>query len=163
MDKTLQLMGVHIAESNVTLALDLDPVLPVVEADENQICQVLRNVIINALQAMPSGGHITIETKPGANRGAELWIHDNGTGIAPDKLDRIFVPFFTTKTKGTGLGLAVVRKIVENHGGRVVVRSQVGEGTSFGILLPERGVTQIVIPEAETVDRNVLRGGDLKE
>lgn len=163
MDKTLQLMGVHIAESNVTLALDLDPVLPVVEADESQICQVLRNVIINALQAMPSGGHIIVETKPGANRGAELWIHDNGMGIAPDKLDRIFVPFFTTKTKGTGLGLAVVRKIVENHGGRVVVRSQVAEGTSFGVLLPERGITQIVIPEAETVDRNVSRGGDLKE
>jgi PAS domain S-box-containing protein len=160
-EKTLQLMGVHIAENNVSLAMKLDQDLPNVEADENQICQVLRNVIINALQAMPSGGHITIETKPGANRGAELWVHDNGMGIAPEKLEKIFIPFFTTKTKGTGLGLSVVRKIVENHGGRVVVRSQVSEGTSFGVILPERGVTQIIIPEAETVDRNVSRGGDL--
>ncbi|MDO8585470.1 MAG: GAF domain-containing protein [Armatimonadota bacterium] len=152
-EKTLQLMSVHIAESNVALKSELSEDLPEIEADGNQITQALRNVIINALQAMPSGGELTVETKPSPGRGAELWVHDTGVGIAADKLDRIFVPFFTTKTKGTGLGLSVVRKIVENHGGRAVVRSAPQEGTSFGIILPLHGVTPIAVPEADAADR----------
>ncbi|MDO8682061.1 MAG: GAF domain-containing protein [Armatimonadota bacterium] len=156
-EKTLQLMNIDIAEHNAVLKMRLAENLPIVQADENQIVQVLRNVIINALQSMPDGGELVIETKPASGRGGvELWLYDTGVGIAPDKLDRIFIPFFTTKTKGTGLGLSVVRKIVENHGGRVIVRSQPGQGTSFGILLPIDGAIRTVIPEAEMVDRNVL-------
>lgn len=154
-DKTFQLMNVHIAQNNVTVKQNLGKDVPEIKADESQVEQVLRNVIINALQAMPGGGELTIETKPApGGGGAEIWVHDTGTGIPADKLDNIFVPFFTTKTKGTGLGLSVVRKIVENHGGRVIVHSTANLGTSFGIVLPITGATPPVVPEADLTDRN---------
>jgi len=153
-EKTLQLMNVHISDSRVSVTQRLAEGLPEIQADEKQINQALRNVIINGIQAMPSGGEMTIETKPLAARsGVELWVHDTGVGISEERLDKIFIPFFTTKTKGTGLGLSVVRKIVENHGGRVAVRSVVNQGTSFGLILPATGASQAAVPEPDSFHR----------
>ena len=123
--------------------LDLSPV----EADEGQLSQVCQNLTINASQAMPNGGTITIRA---ANRTlsldeipslppgdyVEILFHDHGTGIAPEHLSRIFDPYFSSKSTGSGLGLAISYSIIKNHDGLISVRSELGQGTTFSILLP---------------------------
>lgn len=155
--KTLQLMALQINDSRVEVYEDLSADLPLINADEKQLEQVLRNIILNALQAMPSGGNIEISSAPlqGRREGVELTVKDTGTGIPQDKLERIFIPFFTTKTKGTGLGLSVVQKIVENHGGRVEVFSEAEEGTTFKLTFPEQSVSPLVqMREGDTKGRD---------
>lgn len=151
--KTLQLMIMHIGESGSTAVEDLAGDLPLIQADGKQLEHALRNMILNSLQAMPAGGAITIRTRSVAGQGVALSVDDTGSGIAEEKLNSIFVPFFTTKTKGTGLGLSIVQKIVENHGGRIDVASVVGEGTSFKIVLPLASAARLSAPEAETTVR----------
>lgn len=153
-DKTLQLMSVHITDNNVVVKENLGKDLPEIQADEKQLEQILKNMIINSLQAMPEGGALTVQTGPAANGGVYLSVTDSGVGIPPEKLERIFVPFFTTKTKGTGLGLSVVQKIVENHGGKIEVSSEEGKGTTFTITLPQMG---IYTAQAEEVDQTSER------
>jgi two-component system sensor histidine kinase HydH len=155
-EKTLQLMSVHIAENNATVKDKLSADISEIQADQKQIEQVLRNMILNAIQAMPSGGELTIETRRAASGGVELWVQDTGAGISQENLERIFLPFFTTKARGTGLGLSVVRKIVENHGGRVIVRSDAGKGCSFGVILPAAGA-----PPRATLEGEDIKGGPL--
>lgn len=108
---------------------------PVVKADPNYLKQVLLNLILNGLQAMPEGGTLTIETavRDGKMR---LTVSDTGVGIEPENLARIFEPYFTTKTDGSGLGLAIARRIVEGHGGTIDVTSRAGNGSRFEIVLP---------------------------
>lgn len=128
-----------------------------VPVDEDEVRQVLVNLMENACQAMTSGGTLTVGTKthpplqrggcpPGSSGGqgefAEIVIGDTGCGIPQEHLGKIFAPFFTTKSRGTGLGLAVVKKIIERHQGTIDVTSKVGEGTQFRIRLPLRGVPQ---------------------
>jgi signal transduction histidine kinase len=128
----------------------LDPHLPLISADVNQIQQILINLFMNASDAIgKAGGTITVVTAPadrtwnGGNGGSEakdyiqIRITDDGCGIPAQDLNKIFEPFFTTKgQKGTGLGLAVVWGIIEKHSGRIMVESEVGKGTAFTILLP---------------------------
>lgn len=151
--KTLQLMSVHVNDNGVTITERLSRSLPKIQADGKQLEQVLKNLILNSVQAMSEGGSLTITTRPVGNHMVELVVSDTGIGIQDDKLARIFVPFFTTKTKGTGLGLSVVQKIIENHGGSIDVSSVVGKGTTFKISLPIEGAVRIMPPEAETTDR----------
>lgn len=108
-----------------------------------QIEQVLLNLIINARQAMPRGGHLRIEVRPNPQaRVVELRVSDTGVGIPPDRLRLIFEPFYTTKEPdasghgGTGLGLSVCRQIIEQHQGRIRVESLVGKGSTFTLKLP---------------------------
>ncbi|MGI6294851.1 MAG: GAF domain-containing protein [Armatimonadota bacterium] len=138
-NKTLQLMNVHLKNNNVGVQTQLDETIPQIKADEGKLDQVLRNIIINSLQAMPEGGLLTVKTGRAPAGGAYVTVADNGTGISADKLERIFVPFFTTKTKGTGLGLSVVHKIIENHGGTIEVNSETDKGSTFTIVLPADG------------------------
>ena len=98
--------------------------------------QALRNLIGNGVEVMPSGGAVTMKTALGADGAVMIEVGDAGPGIPPDVLDKIFAPFFTTKARGTGLGLAVVRKVMDRHKGRVDVESQVGKGTTFRLYLP---------------------------
>jgi signal transduction histidine kinase len=107
-------------------------------ADGDQLEQVLLNLLSNAVDAMPRGGRIRIRLEREAGR-VVLEIADEGCGIAPEILDRIFDPFFSTKDigKGTGLGLAISYGIIKDHGGDILVRSQPGQGTTFTILLPD--------------------------
>lgn len=162
-DKTLQLMSVHITDSNVIVKEELDPSAPEIQADQDQLEQVLRNIVLNALQAMPGGGVLTVSTGRGPGGGAYMSVTDTGTGIAKENLERIFLPFVTTKTKGTGLGLSVVQKIVENHGGRIEVASELGKGSTFTVFLPQSGVTAAIAGEVDqTLERRVsgdIRGG----
>ena len=115
--------------------------LPFIRANKTEIRQLIWNVLMNAIQSMPNGGWVTIETgkdTPDISAGQflEIKISDNGQGIMENDLGKIFEPFYTTREKGTGLGLAIVNRIVEGHAGKIKVDSRSGEGTTFTIWLP---------------------------
>jgi two-component system, cell cycle sensor histidine kinase and response regulator CckA len=125
--------------TRVRLVMDLDGALPQVCADPNQLRRLLVNLAINARDAMPSGGVLTIETRHVVGEGTvELNVRDTGTGMDEEVRERLFEPFFTTKPagKGTGLGLAAVQTIVSQCGGWIEVDTAPGEGTTFSIGLP---------------------------
>lgn len=127
----------------ISVTRDLDEVPPVM-ANANQIQQVLLNLLINARQAMPSGGELRIRVRFEAeSQIVQLQVRDSGNGISADKLPHIFDPYFTTKSGpdetgkgGTGLGLSACRDIIQAHHGKIRVQSTVGKGTAFTIMLP---------------------------
>ena len=148
---TLRLLGRDALPAHVKIQQDLAQALPQVTMDPEHLKQVLINLVLNAVQAMPQGGEIFITTQvnhlalpaartpSGANRQhaqVVVRVRDTGEGIEPDNLRRIFLPFFTTKAHGTGLGLAISARIVENAGGRIEVASRSGQGTTFTLRLP---------------------------
>ena len=109
--------------------------LPMIEVDEAQITQALLNLLNNSIDAIKEEGKIILRTKK-EDKWVIIEIQDNGCGIPEDVRDRIFEPFFTTKEKGMGLGLSIVKKIVDNHQGIIEIKSNIGEGTVFTIKLP---------------------------
>jgi len=125
------------AKAGVEILRRVEPGLPEVFGDPNQLIQVIVNLAVNAIQAMPKGGRLTVEASTEADMVAFV-VEDEGEGMPPAVRDRIFDPFFTTKGigEGTGLGLAVVHGIVTAHGGIIRVRSEVGKGSRFEALLP---------------------------
>jgi signal transduction histidine kinase len=127
----------RLAAQNVDLVVDLSSALPEAALDYAQIEQVLIALLSNAVEAMRGGGRITITGRT-ADDGRHLLldVSDTGPGIAPDQLKHIFELFFTTKASGTGLGLAVAKRIIERHGGKIAVKSEAGTGTRFTIELP---------------------------
>jgi len=137
--KTLFFVTQHPEARNIHRIKELTRDLPLVWVDEKQMQQVLFNIIINAIQAMAEGGTLTIVSElveTGGTRLVQVQIGDTGKGIAPADLEKIFVPFFTTKTQGTGLGLPICRQLLEQLGGSLTVVSRLGEGTTFTIELP---------------------------
>ena len=134
--------------SRTKFKIDIDEGLCAVEADEGQISQVIQNIVLNADQAMPQGGVVMLKAKniemPGYSnmlplargRYVEIAIQDNGIGIPEELMPKIFDPYFTTKQKGSGLGLATSYSIVKNHGGMINVKSEPGKGSTFYIYLP---------------------------
>ena len=125
------------AKEGIKVIRLLYPELPEVTADPAQMTQVLVNVVVNAIQAMPKGGTLSIQTKA-SDKFVSLIIEDTGIGMEEKVVNQIFLPFYTTKDvgKGTGLGLAVVHGIIASHGGSIQVKSKVGDGTRFEIQLP---------------------------
>lgn len=115
---------------------DLDPGLPMLMADPSQMQQVILNLLLNAMEATPEGGTITVCTRTGRNGTVEVVVGDTGKGLSEEACARIFEPFYTTKPKGSGLGLAITRRLVEQHHGVIEVVSVVGQGTIFTITLP---------------------------
>ncbi|MBI2221746.1 MAG: HAMP domain-containing protein [Acidobacteria bacterium] len=132
--ETLFLINNQVKMQNIQLQSELGDVPPI-EADFGQIRQALVNILINACDAMPSGGTLHIVSR-NAGGSAEVAVRDTGTGIRPEHLKKVFDPFFTTRDKGTGLGLSVVYGIVERHGGTLKIDSTPGEGTTVTITLP---------------------------
>ncbi len=124
----------------VEITLHKDPSLPEVEHDSDQIHQVLLNLLLNALQAIDQKGKIAVTVERQQDT-AVIEVVDNGRGISPELLPNIFRPFFTTKGDGTGLGLSLARRIVEDHQGRIDVTSTVGKGTTFAVILPLQRAT----------------------
>src|SRR5579864_3345866 len=120
---------------SIEISLQKDPSLREVEHDSDQIHQVLLNLLLNALQAIDVNGKIRVSVKQQGTT-AVVEVADNGRGIAPNHLPNIFRPFYTTKGDGTGLGLSLARRIVEDHHGRIDVTSAVGQGTTFAVILP---------------------------
>jgi two-component system, sporulation sensor kinase E len=133
--KTLELLKPELDNRGLNLRTRLAHQLPATPIDPTQIQQVLVNLIKNALQAMTKGGTLTLQTGEGT-LGVWVSVGDTGGGIPQEQINRIFEPFYTTKKKGTGLGLMIVQRIVRAHGGRIELESQVGRGTTFRIWLP---------------------------
>jgi len=119
---------------DIQLNLTSDPVKA--DVDPDRLTQCFLNLFLNALQAMESGGRLTVSSSTGVNGNIAIDIKDNGSGISAEDLSKIFDPYFTTKPKGTGLGLAIAHKIIEAHRGQIKVRSTIGQGTVFSIILP---------------------------
>jgi two-component system sensor histidine kinase FlrB len=160
---SLTLAAHAITKVSVDLRLDLDPRIPSLWCHEGQLKQVCLNLIINAAQAMPAGGVLTISLKPEPDHllglpAVCLTVTDSGPGIDAGFRSRIFDPFFTTKDEGTGLGLAIVHAIVEAHQGRIDVDSVVGRGTSFTIILPHPEPIGLVEREQAPAGNRFLRG-----
>jgi PAS domain S-box-containing protein len=169
--------------SNVSLGLTIDEDLRPVEADEGQIGQVIQNIVMNAVQAMPLGGRLEISARnapparaaelalPAGTGLVEIRVHDQGVGIPAANLPRIFDPYFTTKEKGSGLGLATSYSIVRNHDGAIDVRSEMGKGSTVTVylpasgtareqpaataLLPARGSSRVLVMDDEEIVRTV--------
>lgn len=112
--------------------------LPPIKVDRNHLKQLLLNLVLNGIQAMPDGGTLRLEARP-AGKFLLLTVADTGTGIAPAVLARVFEPYFTTKANGSGLGLAIARRIAEAHGGTISAKSEVDKGSQFEISLPLGG------------------------
>jgi signal transduction histidine kinase len=130
--ETMKLFEAQFAQARVTARAELAPELPTVAADPEQVARALRNLVLNAIDAMPEGGALTVRTMPQGS-GARLEISDSGKGLSQEECERLFTPYYTTKTHGTGLGLAIVQSVVSDHHGRVSVESQPGKGTTFRI------------------------------
>lgn len=154
---TLQFLRPECDSADVSLHVAMDPNLPKVRIDIEHLRQVLINLIQNAVQAMPGGGEIFVETRSqdrfriggNARPWVQISVRDTGPGIPPGLLANVFVPFVTTKQQGTGLGLAISQRIVSEAGGRIDVRSRQGAGTTFAVLLPAEGDAPIDAFEAE--------------
>jgi len=127
----------YFEKEGIELVCVLCPEMPVMTADAGQLTQVLVNLVVNAVQAMPEGGKLIVQTHV-EDRHAVCIVEDTGVGMTEEILDRLFVPFFTTKevNQGTGLGLPVVHGIITAHGGTIDVKSRPGRGTTFIIRLP---------------------------
>jgi signal transduction histidine kinase len=138
-ENTLRLASNQIKLANVKVKGELAANTPPIFVDRRQVEQVFLNIVLNSLDAMPGGGTLTIccDNAQG-NDFISVDFTDTGTGIPEEKISDVFNPFFTTKpdAKGTGLGLAVSLGIIKQHGGDIKVKSQVGEGTTFTVLLP---------------------------
>jgi len=123
-------------QQNVVLEADIDPVLPFIQADRQRLQEALWNLIQNSLQAMPEGGTLRWSAKLQSTNEIRIEIADTGEGIPEENLSKIFDYYFTTREKGTGLGLPLAHKIIQGHGGTIQVRSQLGRGTTFEVILP---------------------------
>ncbi len=119
----------------ITCRLDLDENVQPMEADPELLHRAVSNLVLNAMDAMPEGGTLTLRTR--GDRGKVfIEVSDTGSGMTPEKCERIFTPYYTSKQHGTGLGLAIVQSVISDHGGRVSVRSDQGRGSTFVIELP---------------------------
>jgi PAS domain S-box-containing protein len=134
-NETLKLLRPELENRGLAVKEQLGRDVPEVPLDAGQIQQVLVNLIKNAMQAMTRGGTLTLQTGQGTE-GVWVSVADTGGGIPEEQINRIFEPFYTTKKKGTGLGLMIVQRIVRTHGGRIEIESNVGRGTSFKVWLP---------------------------
>jgi signal transduction histidine kinase len=114
----------------------LNGMLPAILADPDQLVQVFGNIILNAVQAMPDGGQLIVESQVPSPEWVAVSFTDTGGGIPEENLGRLFEPLFTTKAKGIGLGLAMTKTLVEGHGGKIEVESEVGKGSTFTVRLP---------------------------
>ncbi len=135
-ESTLQLLQNQILLQNIKVREQLDENLPEIWVDADQIQQVLVNIALNAIEAMPKGGQLTIKSDPLTDGKISIAITDTGVGIKMENMKNLFDPFFTTKSSGTGLGLAISYGIVQQHGGQIKVHSRVHKGSTFTVILP---------------------------
>jgi signal transduction histidine kinase/NAD-dependent dihydropyrimidine dehydrogenase PreA subunit len=146
LEEALSLEAAQPSFQKVKVLITLDPSLPPTGGDPVQLKEVFLNILSNAVEAMPEGGAVTVSSRflDGAARQIEVMIRDTGQGIPPENLDKIFMPFYTTKKigQGTGLGLAIAYGIVKMHRGAIEVKSKVGEGTAFWVKLPASAPAQ---------------------
>lgn len=129
-------------ESNIKVFITFGKNLPSVNGSPEQIKQALLNLIKNAMQAMPLGGTIFISVAA-VDEGVSIMIKDEGTGISPEKLERLGKPFYSNKEEGSGLGIMISRQIIKNHRGTVTFESEIGKGTIVEVILPSANVSNL--------------------
>jgi two-component system, sporulation sensor kinase E len=134
--ETVDLLSAQAVLYNVQFITDIDSTLPLVFCEPNQLKKVFINIIKNAIEVMPFGGNITITTRKLEKECVQISIHDEGAGIPKEKIKKLGEPFFTTKEQGTGLGLTVSYRIINEHQGKITIESEEGKGTTFYIELP---------------------------
>lgn len=139
----------HATSKPIHIECTKSPDLAMVKHDTGQIHQVILNLVLNAIQALDGAGNITVTVKESDGM-ACVSVEDTGPGIPPETLPNIFRPFFTTKGHGTGLGLSLAKRIVEDHGGTIRVTSTLGRGSKFAVLLPFATVTTLAAREEES-------------
>jgi len=144
-EDAISLMDSQFSKHGIRVVQKLAAEAPDITFDSRQIQQVFVNILLNALQAMPEGGTVTVESSLGdetkeLSRYLSVYISDTGAGIPREHFSKIFDPFFTTKPEGTGLGLSIAHKVLEQHGAQIEIRSRVGQGTMFIIRFPIDGV-----------------------
>ena len=152
LERVLELYANQIETKQITVLREYAHDLPTIQGDGEHLYEAFLNLVTNALEAMGTGGRLTLRTgwsedmdrlpppaRRAPRRGVKVEIEDTGIGIALAEADKIFNPFFTTKEGGTGLGLALAYKIIEDHGGSITFRSSPGVGTTFRLLLPVIG------------------------
>ena len=136
--KVLALLEYRLNRKQVDLQLDLAPDLPEINGDDGLLKEVIMNLLLNSFDAVAENGHIAVKTVLQTDNRVALIVKDDGSGMAPEVLDKIFDPFYTTKPagEGTGLGLSVALGIVEAHGGQIMAQSTPGQGSTFTVVLP---------------------------
>jgi signal transduction histidine kinase len=153
LEKLSSLLSTQASAQKIRVVTDLRLEGTRVRMDRQQLTTAFMNLLLNAIQAMPDGGTLTVRGKVTPDPGSQIshsafriphseiviQVEDTGSGIAPEHLDRLFEPYFTTKEGGTGLGLALAHKIIQEHGGRLGVESRVGLGAVFTVTLPVAG------------------------
>jgi two-component system NtrC family sensor kinase len=136
LDDALLLLGKEVSFHNIEIVKEYDGALPSIEGERNRLESVFLNIILNAVQAMPDGGRLSLKTRRAGEESIEILFADTGTGIEKEDLHKIFDPFFSRKEKGVGLGLSISAQAIRAHGGEISVESRPGEGTTFSIRLP---------------------------
>ena len=145
LEKALTIMGISLQKAGITLKRLYDPSLPHIQGDEAKLLQVFLNIIKNAAESMKRGGRIEITTSPSresfidhgrTKRWVLISIKDTGKGIPEKDINKIFLPFYTQKKSGTGIGLAFTKKVIKDHGGFIKVKSQINRGTVFHLYMP---------------------------
>jgi len=157
-DRCVRLVQHQLTLKNIELHLELDKELPPVRCDPGQIEQVILALVMNAIDALPNGGNLSLASRKSAKSEAvQVEVRDDGVGMPRDVLAKMFEPFFTTKEhgRGLGLGLAISRNIVDRHGGRIEVASEPGRGTTFTITLPLQSGAALKTNPAGVVGRGV--------
>jgi signal transduction histidine kinase len=136
LDEILPIIETEAGKRNVKVNVDVPTTVPVVNGDSAMLRQAFLNLAINACQSMPNGGSLRVTSGPASRGRVEVRVQDTGVGIAPEHLSKIFNLYFTTKERGTGIGLSMVYRIIQMHDGEVEVQSTPGRGTTFRVLLP---------------------------
>jgi len=139
LQKVIEFLQPELVAKQITIARELDPAIKPGNIDQNLLYRAFLNLFINAIQAMPDGGTLSVSSSlvsADRKKNIVIRISDTGIGIAEDKLEMIFTPFYTNKNRGTGLGLAIVKNIIEEHNGTITVESESGKGATFSITLP---------------------------
>lgn len=122
--------------NNVQINTEYDADLPNIWCEENQLKQVFVNILKNAIESMPNGGNITVKVAAKDDHHVSVYFIDNGIGMEPERVERLGEPFYSTKEKGTGLGLMVSFRIIENHNGKIMIKSEKNKGTTVEVILP---------------------------
>jgi signal transduction histidine kinase len=135
LEKNITYLDAHIRESDCRIEKRYTNSLPEIMADTDMLYQSFLNILINAMQSMPSGGNIVIGIEANGKM-VTVKIDDEGEGIPDELLEKIWDPFFTTKKKGTGLGLGIVKNIIESHGGSILIANREEKGTRVTVELP---------------------------
>ena len=136
LNHVIELLSTNAIMSNVQITFSYDENISLVSGDENQLKQVFINILKNAIDAMPNGGEVSVEAQKYDENSVMIRVMDRGCGIPKERLAKVGEPFYTTKEKGTGLGLMVSKRIIEMHNGKILITSEEGIGTTVEIGLP---------------------------